>query len=208
MIYSGGQGGIRTHGTLRFAGFQDQSHRPLDHLSRETIWDLYDQIQDRQRRFFENPLKRSTLRFWVLWRRSERGRRKGLMGQVVRGLPLSRREVSNFAHARHDAFWRRLHDPCFARQGPFGHRAVEVGDVPIRHTRRTAILAPADMVLAQAPNEAFWIAPSSPRNKASNDGGRRVVSIRGGGCVDRLPRPLYGELGVNWILKRRLGCVR
>jgi hypothetical protein len=29
-----GEGGIRTHGPLRVAGFQDRSHQPLDHLSR------------------------------------------------------------------------------------------------------------------------------------------------------------------------------
>ena len=29
-----GGGGIRTHGILRFAGFQDRSHQPLDHPSR------------------------------------------------------------------------------------------------------------------------------------------------------------------------------
>ena len=29
----GGSGEIRTHGTFRYAGFQDPSHRPLDHTS-------------------------------------------------------------------------------------------------------------------------------------------------------------------------------
>ena len=29
-----GEGGIRTHGGFRLAGFQDRSHQPLDHLSR------------------------------------------------------------------------------------------------------------------------------------------------------------------------------
>ena len=29
-----GEGGIRTHGGSHLAGFQDQSHKPLDHLSR------------------------------------------------------------------------------------------------------------------------------------------------------------------------------
>ena len=29
-----GEGGIRTHGSFHFAGFQDQSHQPLDHPSR------------------------------------------------------------------------------------------------------------------------------------------------------------------------------
>ena len=29
----GGNGEIRTHGPFRIAGFQDQSHRPLDHVS-------------------------------------------------------------------------------------------------------------------------------------------------------------------------------
>ena len=28
-----GKGGIRTHGCFHIAGFQDQSHQPLDHLS-------------------------------------------------------------------------------------------------------------------------------------------------------------------------------
>jgi hypothetical protein len=32
-ITFGGSGEIRTHGTFRYAGFQDQSHRPLDHTS-------------------------------------------------------------------------------------------------------------------------------------------------------------------------------
>jgi hypothetical protein len=31
---SNGEGGIRTHGGFHLAGFQDRSHRPLDHLSR------------------------------------------------------------------------------------------------------------------------------------------------------------------------------
>ena len=31
--YYGGSGEIRTHGTLRYAGFQDQSHQPLGHTS-------------------------------------------------------------------------------------------------------------------------------------------------------------------------------
>ena len=31
-----GEGGIRTHGCFHIAGFQDQSHQPLDHLS---LWD-------------------------------------------------------------------------------------------------------------------------------------------------------------------------
>ena len=39
-----GEGGIRTHGSFHFAGFQDQSHQPLDHLSRgspgPTAWGL------------------------------------------------------------------------------------------------------------------------------------------------------------------------
>ena len=30
---SGGEGGIRTPGTLRFSGFQDRRNRPLCHLS-------------------------------------------------------------------------------------------------------------------------------------------------------------------------------
>jgi hypothetical protein len=30
---NGGEGGIRTHGTLRFNGFQDRRFRPLSHLS-------------------------------------------------------------------------------------------------------------------------------------------------------------------------------
>ncbi len=30
----GGEGGIRTHGTFRFAGFQDQYLQPLGHLTK------------------------------------------------------------------------------------------------------------------------------------------------------------------------------
>ena len=37
-ISYGGEGGIRTHGGLHLAGFQDQSLKPLDHLSESTIW--------------------------------------------------------------------------------------------------------------------------------------------------------------------------
>jgi hypothetical protein len=33
-LFGNGEGGIRTHGGLRLAGFQDRSHQPLDHLSR------------------------------------------------------------------------------------------------------------------------------------------------------------------------------
>ena len=29
----GGEGGIRTHGSFTFTGFQDQHHKPLGHLS-------------------------------------------------------------------------------------------------------------------------------------------------------------------------------
>ena len=32
-----GEGGIRTHGGFHLAGFQDQSHQPLDHLSLSVI---------------------------------------------------------------------------------------------------------------------------------------------------------------------------
>ena len=32
-ITFGGSGEIRTHGPFQIAGFQDQSHRPLDHTS-------------------------------------------------------------------------------------------------------------------------------------------------------------------------------
>ena len=32
-ITANGKGGIRTHGSFHFAGFQDQSLQPLDHLS-------------------------------------------------------------------------------------------------------------------------------------------------------------------------------
>ena len=35
-IFNNGEGGIRTHGCFHIAGFQDQSHQPLDHLS---LWD-------------------------------------------------------------------------------------------------------------------------------------------------------------------------
>ena len=34
----GGEGGIRTHGGFHLAGFQDQSLKPLDHLSGSTVW--------------------------------------------------------------------------------------------------------------------------------------------------------------------------
>ena len=33
----GGEGGIRTHGGSHLAGFQDQSLKPLDHLSESTV---------------------------------------------------------------------------------------------------------------------------------------------------------------------------
>ncbi|CDH44983.1 hypothetical protein BN874_200053 [Candidatus Contendobacter odensis Run_B_J11] len=33
QYWSGGEGGIRTHGPLRINGFQDRRNRPLCHLS-------------------------------------------------------------------------------------------------------------------------------------------------------------------------------
>ena len=33
LVSHGGEGGIRTHGSSRYAGFQDQCLRPLGHLS-------------------------------------------------------------------------------------------------------------------------------------------------------------------------------
>ena len=37
LAFYGGEGGIRTHGGLHLAGFQDQSLKPLDHLSESTV---------------------------------------------------------------------------------------------------------------------------------------------------------------------------
>jgi hypothetical protein len=36
-VKSGGGGGIRTHEAFRPAGFQDRSHQPLDHPSRDCV---------------------------------------------------------------------------------------------------------------------------------------------------------------------------
>ena len=36
-VKSGGEGGIRTHGTLQYSGFRDRRFRPLSHLSAERL---------------------------------------------------------------------------------------------------------------------------------------------------------------------------
>jgi hypothetical protein len=36
-LEAGGWGGIRTHGSSRFGGFQDRYHKPLGHPSTDTI---------------------------------------------------------------------------------------------------------------------------------------------------------------------------
>ena len=42
-VEKSGGGGIRTHGSFHFAGFQDRSHQPLDHPSRDDLgsWSFF-----------------------------------------------------------------------------------------------------------------------------------------------------------------------